>query len=217
MNKLRVVVLVFLAVAASSHLSFSQIGPLRGASSLEVNLGLWNQVQAGQKISINGISQTAKTNGFAGGLTYCYWMREYFALTVSGSLLSSEASSSVNPFGGTMLSPTKQSTNSVISFLIGMRYFLPQPEPEDRVRPYISLGIGSYIGSEAENTLLSQSAHSESVIGGRVGVGLDAFLGSWFKLGANVGYNVMNDFKSPVGARNNFNGYEMSIGFGFLF
>jgi hypothetical protein len=98
-----------------------------------------------------------------------------------------------------------------------MRYFLPQPEPEDRVRPYLSLGIGSYVGSEAENTLLSQSAHSESVIGGRAGVGLDAFLGSWFKLGATVGYNVMSDFKVPVGARNNFNGYDMSVGFGFVF
>ena len=98
-----------------------------------------------------------------------------------------------------------------------MKYFLPQPEPEDRVRPFVALGIGSYIGSETENSLFSQSAHSESVIGARLGVGLDALLGSWFKLSANVGYNMMGDFKTPVGARNNFNGYDMSFGFGFVF
>jgi hypothetical protein len=118
---------------------------------------------------------------------------------------------------GSILNSTRQTANSVVSVLIGMRYFLPQPEPEDRVRPYVAFGIGSFIGSEAENSLVSQSANSESVIGGRLGVGLEALLGSWFKLNANVGYNLMGNFKTPVGARNNYNGYDMSFGFGFVF
>ena len=32
-----------------------------------------------------------------------------------------------------------------------------------------------------------------------------------------VAYSLMTDFKTPVGARNNFNGYGMSFGFGFVF
>jgi hypothetical protein len=220
MNKLRMVVIVGFASAALASLVFSQPGPLKGSSSFELNVGLWNQIQAGQNLSINGINQTAKTSGFVGGLTYCYWMRENIAVTVAGSLLSAEATTNVNLIGigtGAILTSTRQSANSVTSILVGMRYFLPQPEPEDRVRPFVAFGVGSYIGSEAENTLFSQSAHSESVIGGRVGCGLDALLGSWLKLNANVGYNLMADFKTPVGARNNFNGYDMSFGFGFVF
>jgi hypothetical protein len=220
MNKLRMVVLVGLASAALTSLVLSQPGPLKGSSSFEVNVGFWNQIQAGQNLSVNGINQTAKTSGFVGGRTYCYWMRENFALTVAGSLLSAEATTDMYRFtieGEPILNSTRQTANAVTSILIGMRYFLPQPEPEDRVRPFVAFGVGSYIGSEAENTLFSQSAHSESVIGGRVGCGLDALLGSWLKLNANVGYNLMADFKTPVGARNNFNGYDMSFGFGFVF
>jgi len=210
MNVFRTVVLISLALAAMTCLVFSQPGPLRGSSSFEVNIGLWNEVQAGQQLAVSGIKQSAKASGFIGGVGYSYWMREYLAVTVGASLLSAEASSTIS------LSNIQQRANSVVSVLIGMKYFLPQPEPEDRVRPFVAFAIGSYIGSEAENSLLSQSAHSESVFGGRLGAGLDALLGSWFKLGANVGYNVMSDFKTPVGARNNFNGYDMSFGFGFV-
>jgi hypothetical protein len=211
MSILRTTALVCLALTIVAGLALAQPGPLNGSSSFEVNLGLWNQVQAGQQISINGIKQSAKTNGFVGGIGYSYWMREYLSVTVEASLLSSEASTTLST------SNIGQRANSVVSFLLGMKCYLPQPEPEDRVRPFVAVAVGSYIGSEVENSLLSQSAHSESVIGGRVGVGLDAFLGTWFKLGANVGYNVMSDFKTPVGARSNFNGYDMSIGFGFYF
>jgi hypothetical protein len=211
MNAYRTVVSLGLVLAAMTSLVFGQPGPLKGSSSFEVNIGLWNEAQAGQQISMTGIRQSAKASGFVGGVGYSYWMREYLAATIDVSMLSGEASSTVS------LSSIQQRASSVVSVLIGMRYFLPQPEPEDRVRPFVALGIGSYIGSEAENSLFVQSAHSESVLGGRVGVGIDALLGSWFKLNATVAYNLMTDFKTPVGARTNFNGYDMSFGFGFVF
>jgi hypothetical protein len=217
---LRIVVLSGLLIVALTSLGIGQPGPLRGSSSFEINIGLWNQIQSGQVVEVNGIDQTAKASGFVGGMTYCYWMRENIAVTLAGSVLSVEATTNVSLIGietGAILRSSRQSANSVISVLIGMRYYLPYPESEDRVRPYLAFGIGSYIGAEAQNTLFSQSAHSESVIGGRVGAGLDALLGSWVKLSANIGYNVMSDFKTPVGARNNFNGYDMSFGFGFVF
>jgi len=212
MKVTRNIAIVLLALTATTNLAFSQMAPLKGSSTLELNLGLWNEIQAGQQISLAGIKQSAKASGFVGGLTYGYWMRENLEITIAASLLSSEASSTI-----TFPLSVQQRSNSVVSFLVGMRYFVPQPEPEDRIRPYIAFGVGSYVGAEAENSVLAQSAHSESVVGGRLGVGLDALLGSWFKLGVNIGYNIMADFKTPVGARNNFNGYDMSVGFGFVF
>jgi hypothetical protein len=211
MNAYRTVVSLCLVLAAMTSLVFGQPGPLKGSSSFEVNIGLWNEAQAGQQLSVNGIKQSARASGFVGGLGYSYWMREFLAVTFDASMLSGEASSTIS------VSNIQQRTNSVVSVLIGMRYYLPEPEPEDRVRPFVALGIGSYIGSEAENSVFVQSAHSESVIGGRVGVGIDALLGSWFKLNATVAYNMMADFKTPVGARSSFNGYDMSFGVGFVF
>lgn len=212
MKVTRSIAIALFVLATTTNIVFSQVAPLKGSSALELNLGLWNEIQAGQQISFAGIKQSAKASGFVGGLTYGYWMRENLEITIAASLLSSEASSTI-----TFPVSVQQRSNSVVSFLFGMRYFVPQPEPEDHVRPYIAFGVGSFVGSEAENSILAQSAHTESVVGGRLGVGLDALLGSWFKLGVNMGYNIMADFKTPVGARNNFNGYDMSVGFGFVF
>jgi hypothetical protein len=191
----------------------SQTITLRGSSAIELDLGFWNNVNAVQQLNLTGVKQEAKASGFVGGLTYCYWMRENMAITVAGSLLSSEASSTVttNPIG------VSQNANALFSFLVGMRYFVPEPEPEDMLRPYLAIGVGSFMGFEASNSLLAQSAHSESTFGGRVGVGLDAHLGKSVKLGVNAGYNAMSDFRSAVGPRSNFNGFDFSVGIAFLF
>lgn len=213
MKALRLFSYVSVLLFFASGLLLSQTITLRGSSAIELDLGFWNNVDAGQKLSITGVKQEAKASGFVGGLTYCYWMRENVAITAAGSLLSSEASSTVstNPL------TVSQNTNALFSFLIGMRYFVPVPEPEDMVRPYLAIGVGSFMGFEASNSLLGQSARSESTFGGRVGVGLDAHLGKSVKLGVNAGYNAMSDFRSSVGARNNFNGFDFSIGIAVLF
>jgi hypothetical protein len=191
----------------------SQTITLRGSSAIELDLGFWNNMNAGQQLNLLGVKQEAKAGGFVGGLTYSYWMRENMAITVAGSLLSSEASSTVtvNPIS------VRQSGNALFSFLVGMRYFIPEPSPEDMVRPYLAVGVGSFMGFESSNSLIAQSARSESTFGGRVGVGLDAHPGKSVKLGVNAGYNAMSDFRSAVGARSNFNGFDFAVGIAFLF
>ncbi|MCX6133861.1 MAG: outer membrane beta-barrel protein [Ignavibacteriales bacterium] len=213
MKALRCFSYVSVLLFFASGLLLSQTITLRGSSAIELDFGFWNNVNAGQKLSLTGVKQEAKASGFVGGLTYCYWMRENLSITAAGSLLSSEASSAVsaNPI------TVSQNTNALFSFLVGMRYFIPVPEPEDMIRPYVAIGAGSFIGFEASNSLLAQSARSESAFGGRVGVGLDAHLGKSVKLGANAGYNAMSDFRSAVGARNNFNGFDFSVGIALLF
>ncbi len=220
MKALGSIIKVFVLLTFVGSLLQSQTITLQGSSAIELDLGFWNNVNAGQQFNVGGANQEAKASGFVGGLTYCYWMRENMAITVAGSLLSSEASSTVAVEGNTMINPmtmVRQNANALFSFLVGMRYFIPEPEPEDMVRPYLAVGVGSFTGFEASNSLLGQSARSESTFGGRVGVGLDAHLGKSVKLGMNAGYNAMSDFRSVVGARNNFNGFDFSVGLAFLF
>ena len=213
MKALRLIITILALLIFISSFLQSQSLTLRGSSAIELDLGFWNNVNAGQHLNGVGVNQVAKTSGFVGGLTYCYWMRENMAITVAGSLLSSEASTTVTTYPIAV----KQNASSLFSFLVGMRYFILEPTPEDMVRPYLAIGVGSFMGFEANNSLIAQSAHSESTFGGRAGVGLDAYLGKSVKLGANVGYNAMSDFPSAVGARDNFNGFEFSVGIAFLF
>jgi hypothetical protein len=105
----------------------------------------------------------------------------------------------------------------VVPLLIGVRIFLPYPEPDAQVRPFLSGAIGPYIGSEAKSTLFTQGTHTETSFGGRFGAGIDFILSNHFKLGANAGYNVMSDFSAAVGGRMNYNGGEFSIGIGYIF
>jgi outer membrane protein W len=202
--------LVLLLITIGS-VSKAQDLSLKGRSAIELSLGLWGGAKASNTAAATGIQSEAKTNGFAGGLGYSYWLQEYLSLTLTVSLLSAQASSTVNVFNVT------QQASAVIPLLLGIRFYIPDPEPSANVRPFLSAAVGTYFGSEAKNTLLSQQAHTETTFGGRLGVGIDFFLGNHFKLGVNVGYHLMADFETTIGARKNYNGADFSLGAGYIF
>jgi outer membrane protein W len=202
--------LAFLFITIGS-VSMAQDLSLKGRSAIELSLGLWGGTKASNTAAATGIQSEAKTSGFAGGLGYSYWLREHLSLTVTVGLLSAQASSTISAFNVT------QQASAVIPLLFGIRYYVPDPEPGDNVRPFLSAAVGTYFGSEAKNTLISQQAHTETTFGGRLGVGIDFFLSNHFKLGANVGYHLMADFETTIGARKNYNGADFSLGAGYIF
>jgi hypothetical protein len=203
--------LMVLLIINVFYISTAQDITLQGRSAIELNFGLWGGGKAANTIALAGIQTEAKTSGFTGGIGYSYWLREYLSLTVTAGLLSAQANSTVSVFNVT------QQSSAVIPLLLGIRFYVPNPEPSDNVRPFISAAIGSYIGSEAKNTILSQEARSETAFGGRLGAGIDFLLGDHFKLNAQAGYNLMSDFETTIGARKNFNGGDFSLGIGYIF
>jgi len=205
-------VLLFAAVIfAVGSTAYSQDVALAGRSSIEMSLGFWGGASASSSTSIVGIRTHAGTDGFSGGLAYAYWLREGISLTLSGGLRSASASSTLNTLGET------DQASAVIPILLGLRFYLPQPEPGDNIRPYVSLAVGPYFGAEASSTILQRQSHVETAIGARPGVGIDFFLGNHFKLGADVGYHVMENFNSEVGGRRSYNGGEFCFVLGFIF
>ena len=210
MNNAIKTLFITLLLTVPSLIVVAQDVTLKGRSAVEINLGLYG-AKASNTISGTGVQSEAKTSGFAGGIGYSYWLREYLSVTVTAGMLSAQVSSTVSILNVT------QETSSVIPLLLGIRFYIPHPEPGDDVRPFISAAVGTYIGSEAKNTVLSQEAHSESVIGGRFGAGMDFLLGNHFKLNAQVSYNLMSDFETAIAARRNFNGTDFSIGIGYIF
>jgi len=184
---------------------------LKERTAVELDLGMWGGAKASNSIGITGIRSEAKTGGFAGGIQIAHWLDERAAVTIGASMLAAEATSTVGWTG-----PTNRAS-SVVPLLIGIRYAFPDPAPDARLRPYFSAAVGTYIGMEAKSTALSQEAHTENAFGGRLGVGIDLFLGSFFKLGVSAGYHLMTDFEVPVGARSNYNGGQFAFGLGFVF
>jgi hypothetical protein len=184
---------------------------LRGRSAIDLNLGLWHESKVGNEISTTGVSSIAKTSGFLGGLSYAYWVQEDLSVGLSAGVLAGEATSSVGING------TSQRTNAVVPVLLGVRYYVGESSWDSPVKPFLSLGLGPFIGVEAKNELFVQESHSEAVLGTRLGGGIDFLLGQSFKLGANLGYDLMTDFSTPIGARRNYNGPDFSLSVGFLF
>lgn len=202
---------VILLSIIMSTVSTSQELSLNGRSAIELNLGFWGGAKASTTIGPTSIRSEAGTNGFTGSVGYSYWLKEHLTLTFTAGLQSAQASSTVS------ISNATQQSSAVVPLLLGLRFYVPEPQPGENVRPYLSAAVGPYIGSEAANTPLSQQAHVETAAGGRLGLGIDFFPGNHFKLGGSLGYHLMTDFATPIGARKNYNGAEFCLGAGYIF
>jgi hypothetical protein len=207
---IRTLFLILLFITIGS-VSTAQDLSLKGRSAIELSLGIWGGAKASNTAAATGIQSEANTSGFAGDLGYSYWLREHLSLTVTVGMLTAQASSTIST------SNITQQASAVIPFLLGIRFYVPDPESGDNIRPFLSAAVGTYIGSEAKNTLISQQVHTETTFGGRLGAGIDFFLGNHFKLGVNVGYHLMADFETAIGARKNYNGADFSLGTGYIF
>ncbi len=189
----------------------SQDFVVKGRTALEFDAGMWGGSSAVNTVSLSGVRTEAKTSGFVGGFQVAHWLQERTAMTFGFSVLGAEATSRTG-IGGPI-----QRASTVMPLLLGLRYAIPNPDPDARLRPYVSAAIGTYIGMEASNSTLSQQARTEQAFGARLAAGFDLFIGSFLKLGVNAGYHVMTDFDSPIGERANYNSGQFGLGFGFVF
>lgn len=209
----RVMLLSTIALLCGST-AWAQDFVLKDRSVLEINMGMWGGSEASNTIGVGGIQSTANTSSFVGNIVYAYGLRENVAVTLSAGILTAGASANVGVLG------VSQQSGTVVPILLGMRYYVPSPEPDARVRPFLSLGIGTYLGMEQSNSVgltLVQESHTESAFGSRIGAGIDFYISNYFKFVANAGYNVMTDFSSPVTGRRNYNGGDFSVGAGYAF
>jgi hypothetical protein len=211
MTKTKATSLFLLLLLTSGSIVLAGSNTLKGRSTIELRIGLWHESKVGNEISTAGILSTAKTNGFLGGLSYAYWVQEDLSIGISAGALAGEATSSMSTRG------ISQRASAVVPVLLGLRYYVGESSTDSPVKPFLSVGLGPFIGVEAKNEPFLQESHSETALGTRLGGGIDFLVGQSFKLGASVGYDLMTDFSTPIGARRNYNGPDFSLGVGFLF
>ncbi len=212
----RVAVIPILAISVS--IASAQGLTLKDRSVIELNAGLWGGAKVSNSIGSTGIQSSASATSFLGGVSYAYGLREDVAVTLSVSILSASSNNVANSFNTFSMIPEQSVASAVVPVLVGVRYYVPNPRPGEKVRPFVSLGVGPYIGTQSSRSIgitIAQESLTESVFGGRVGVGLDLYTGNNFKFVVKAGYNFMSDFSQPIGARTNYNGGDLSIGIGY--
>jgi hypothetical protein len=206
------IIIAVLGLLFGNHSSgVADVHSLKGRSSVDLEVGLWHESKAGNANSSIGVAQTASTGGFLGGLSYHHWFQEEFSFEVSIGLLAGEATSLMSVSG------SLQRTSSVVPVLFGVCYHLTDASLKSSVRPFVSLSMGPFLGFESQSELLKQETHTETALGARFGAGMDFLAGQSFKIGAGIGYTVMMDYSTSIGARKNYSGPDFQLSVGLLF
>jgi len=194
-------------------------GPVPRTNSLarrhriELRAG-WNQgggvVEATQ---VGGIRTSVDVGDLLVALSYGYWAQENLATTLTFTVLGSKVNTAVGH-------GTSSDVTSIVSALLGLRYYFPSSTYGQALRPYITAAAGPYIGSTARNETGAQiitDVTTRGAPGGHLGGGVDVPLGRHFMLGVDAGYHLMMDFSEPVGGKENYSGFEVGVGLSWVF
>jgi len=208
----KIALLVTLVMVLSAAV---QAGPLEKRSRIELWAGGW--VESGDakvQTGIDGAMTSVSSGVPCGGVGFSHWLSEDWSLYFTASALSIDVDTRIDFLGVT-------STTSIISsYMVGARRYITMQNPRSTVRPYLDGGVGIFSGSQEKSdigiTVIHEST-TETTFGARLGGGCDLLLGKRFTLGAGALYNIMADFKNPVGNRDNYNGIIFSLVFGVLF
>jgi hypothetical protein len=161
------------------------------------------------------IAAGADSFDFASGLRYTRFLREDLALTFGARVLSS--ASDVVSTGGTFAGSL-----SIVSLPLEVQWNPMRGELHTQaVRPYLAVGLGPVIGSSSGASTSIEGAfagaRTRASVGGTVGAGVDFLLGRHVSIGVEGGYQWMADFSDPVGARDNYSGFQLGLSVGWTF
>jgi hypothetical protein len=179
---------------------------------IQLHIGSWRVPGLSKAPSV---AAGADSFDVATGLQYNRFLREDLALTFGVRAMASTSStvSASGAFSGSF---------SIVSVPLGVRWNPMKGELHTRsVKPYLAVGLGPVIGSSSgAGTSFDSSfagARTRASVGGTVGAGVDFHLGRHFTLGVEGGYQWMADFSDPIGARDNYSGFQFGVNIGWLF
>jgi hypothetical protein len=185
-----------------------------GRNRLEVRLGVFNAVDSGT--ASTRIRSGVSSGAVVGGVQYTRYINESVAVTLGLEGTEMETVSSVGPEG------INSGASGLAAIPVGVRWYpLARARRSDAVKPFIAGGIGPIIGETLDgfvggSTVMSRS-RTTATVGGYVRGGADFHLGRSFALGVDGGYNWMADFAQPVGLKNDYSGFGIGVGVGWLF
>jgi hypothetical protein len=168
---------------------------LKGRHDLSIGVGLLPDAQANPG--------NLSTNGFLASFSYTYWPYPEWGLAASASLFDSELA------GG--------NAASISSILFGVRYYPEALALGSVARPYLSGAIGPYIGSETGNGFREAGPQVQTVVGARLGAGIDIYALNWLRLGLHTAYHLAPEYEDAVGTIESASGTQLSLEMGLSF
>jgi hypothetical protein len=183
-----------------------------GRSRIELHVGPW-RVPGGSDTP--SVAAGEDSFDLAFGLQYTRFLREDLALTFGPRVLTS-TSSIVTPSG------SFSGDLAIVSLPLGVRWNPMRNNLHTHaVKPYLAAGLGPVIGGSSGAGVSPDGAFAGSrtraSVGGTLGAGVDFHLGRHWSLGVGGGYQWMADFAEPIGARDNYSGFQLGLNIGWLF
>jgi hypothetical protein len=183
-----------------------------GRNRLDLRLGMWNV--SGPLAS--GITTGSDVLDLVAGLRYTRYLREDLAVAVDVKSFAVSTGESVGAAG------IFSGSQAIVAIPLEVRFNPLSGVLHTRsVKPYLAAGVGPVIGASEGSSIGAGGIHTgsrtEATVGGPVGVGVDFHLSRHFTLGVNGGYIWMADFSQPIGGRDNYSGFELSLSIGWLF
>jgi outer membrane protein W len=199
----------FLTAQVSSSVNNSLM-PLKGKHSISLSFGMLNQ----QEATVYTVNVKAESN-LIGALYYNYWFSDEWALELNAGILNAEV------FSGVSLIGIEQKAATVVPLLAGARFYPELIALAENVRPYVIALVGVHMGHSSSNKVTlglvtATETKVQSVFASKFGIGIDAFVGNWVRLGLGLGYNLGADFEEPVGTRVNYSGIDLALSFGII-
>jgi len=182
-------------VDSESHRETEPIPTLEGRHGVSFGVGLLPDAQVNPG--------TVSANGFLASLSYAYWPHAEWGVEVSASLHESELT------GG--------NAASVTSLLFGASYYPEALALGSFARPYVGVAAGPYVGSETHAGIGGAGTRTQTVVGARLGAGIDAFAWSWLRLGLRAAYHAAPEYENAPGSIQSPSGAQVSFEFGVTF
>jgi hypothetical protein len=179
---------------------------------IELRLGMWRLEGGTDPVLVSG---GAVVNMLA-GLQYTRFLRPNLAVSLGFNSIAASGGTTAGPEG------LFEGGSSVVGIPLGVRFNPLRGDLETQaVKPYLVASLGPVIGAQGGDFVGPGGAFSggreEVTVGGFLGGGVDIHLGRHFSLGLTTGYNWMADFETPVAGRDNYGGFELGLGFGWVF
>ena len=186
---------------------------LTGRNRLDLRFGMWRVSGADSRVTEGG-----EVVNVLAGLQYTRFLSESLAVTIANNVLDGGGGTTVGPNG------VFDGGYGVAAIPLGVRWNpLPGNHEQQPVKPAVVVSVGPVIGGAGGSSVyvngndVFNGGLTEVTIGAFLGGGVDFHLGRNFSMGVTTGYNWVGAFETPVGGRTNYSGFELSLGFGWVF
>lgn len=191
--------------------SAGEMVALAGRHQVSLSLGFMGSWANRARITAGESTLEAKSS-LTGWLGYGFWLDDEWALQVELGWIHSDAEISA---GG---AETAIQAATVVPLLLGVRYQPAALAIGSAARVYLAALVGPYVGSSSRVGAFPAAleAHTDQAVGARLGAGVDVLPGGRFRIGMAARYHAVADFDQPIGARDNYSGFELALKLGFL-